>query len=241
MSLSIDADLTGAHDSSRLAKAWEVALTHNPVAVPTPAAPPAPRWGSSGGGIAAVAAVSSSVPAGARSAQDGLAVVQTADSALQEVGALLRRMEILATMVSSSAQLSPAAKAALQSKYEDLKFEVTRLQSSANVKGLDVFSGHNLTFKTGSAPEATVTIDAATTLAPVSAAHLSSSDHAGVRAAMQQVATQRSDLAALQDTFVQSLRSYSTSFAAEPQPGQPSVTAPGPAESNTGSGLSLLI
>jgi flagellin len=163
--------------------------------------------------VVEVATVSGSLTAGARSAQDGLAVVQTADSALNDVSALLRRMDLIAALCGPSTDLDPSAKAALQDKFEALQVEVKRIQVDASWNGIDVLAGHDLAFKTGPRTHDTVTIDGATTLSPVDVSHASITDRPAVQAAAETVDSRRADLASLKDRFGNGLREVASTNA----------------------------
>lgn len=204
MSLSINPDLTGLQEPSRVQQLWDVAIASN---VQMPSQSPDVVSGT------VVASVTSSIPAGARSAQDGLAVVQTADNALNDVAALLRRMDLIAALCGPSTDLDPSARAALQGKFEELQFEVKRIQADASWQGIDVLAGHDLAFKTGPHPDDTVTIDGATTLSPVDVSQASITDRPAVQAAADTVDSRRADLASLKDRFGNGLREVASTNA----------------------------
>lgn len=228
MSLSINPDEMGVQDSSRLQQLWEVALLGNATAAPRP--PDA----TDDVVVALLTVVSGSLGAGARSAQDGLAVVQTADSAYGDVASLLRRMDLIAALCGAATPLSPTAQSALQAKFEDLQVEVQRIQAAASWKGLDVLAGHDLTFKDGPATEDNVTLDGATTLTPVDVSDASVADPSSVTAALESVQGKRADLAVAKDRLTEGLRAFG---AVEQQ-----VGVPFPRQNDVpGAGLSLLL
>lgn len=202
MNISINPDLTGVQEPSRLTQAWEVAMAYAVEAPIKPAQVPSD--------VPAVATVSGSLPAGARSAQDGLAIVQTADNTFGNVASLLRRMDLIAAMCGGGTALSPAAQAALQNKFEDLQVEVARIQSAAQWKGMDVLAGHDLVFKEGRAAEHNVTIDGATTLTPVDVSKASVADATPIQDAIDSVDSKRADLATAKDRLIDGLRGFST-------------------------------
>ncbi|WP_243059272.1 hypothetical protein [Nocardioides sp. SR21] len=208
MSLSINPDLMGLQDSSRLQQLWEVALLGN-VGSQTRAADVV-------GDDAVVATVSVSLAGGARSAQDGLAIVQTADNAFGDVASLLRRMDHIAMICGATAELSPVAQSALRGKFEELQAEVQRIQAGATWKGIDVLAGHDLTFKDGPDEEDNVTISGATTLSPVDVSQATVADPTAVEAARNLVDSKRADLAAVRDRLSDGLRGFGTSVESTP-------------------------
>lgn len=229
MSLSINPDLMGLQDSSRLQQLWEVALLGN-ASAPTRTAPVASE-------DAVVAAYSVSLAGGARSAQDGLAVVQTADTAFGDVASLLRRMDHIAMICGATARLSPVAQTALQGKFEELQAEVQRIQAAATWKGVDVLAGHDLTFKDGPAADDNVTIAGATTLTPVDVSGATVSDPTAVQAARDLVDSKRADLAAVRDRLSDGLRGFGTSVESTPAISHGAA----PAGEHLGGGLSVLL
>jgi hypothetical protein len=230
MDLVVNPDRTGPQDSSRLQQLWEVALLGNSG---TPA-PPYPRVSMEGAEVSDVAAVSGNLAAGARSAQDGLAVVQTADNALGDVAALLKRMDLIAALCGATAGLSSTAQTALQNKFEDLQAEVKRLQADASWKGVDVLAGHDLTFKSGPGAEDSVTLDGATTLTPVDVSQASVTDPSTVQNAIDDVDSKRADLATAKDRLIDGLRAPGTAE-------QTASVAYAPEAESPGSNLSLLL
>lgn len=212
MSLSINPDLTDLQDPSRLQHLWDVAIVSN-IHLPAVSEAVVPGEVISSEIVSPVATVSSNLTAGARSSQDGLAVVQTADNAMNDVAALLRRMDLIAALCGGGTDLDPSAQAALQGKFEELQAEVTRIQATANWKGIDVLAGHDLAFKTGPRADDTVTIDGASTLSPVDVSHVSIADRPAVQAAAETVDSRRADLASLKDRFGNGLREVAATNA----------------------------
>lgn len=229
MSLSINPDEMGVHDSSRIQQLWEVALLGN-AGSPTRAAPVESE-------DAVVATVSVSLAGGARSAQDGLAIVQTADHAFGDVASLLRRMDHIAMICGATDGLSPVAQSALRGKFEELQAEVQRIQAGVSWKGIDVLAGHDLTFKHGPAEEDNVTISGATTLSPVDVSHATVTDPTVVEAARNLVESKRADLAAVRDRLSDGLRGFGTSIESTPAISHGAA----PVSDGPGSRLSMLL
>jgi flagellin len=229
MSLSINPDLTGPQDSSRLQQLWEVAL------LGTGGSPTSPANVVSDDAV--VPTVSVSLVGGARSAHDGLAIVQTADNAFGDVASLLRRMDQIAMVCGATAALSPIAQTALQNKFQELQVEVQRIQAAASWKGVDVLAGRDLTFKDGPGADDNVTIAGATTLSPVDVSQATTADPSRVQAAVDAVNSKRADLAAVRDRLSNGLRGFGTSVESTP-----SIThTVAPADANPSGGLSLLL
>lgn len=229
MSLSINPDLTGPQDSSRLQQLWEVAL------LGTGGSPPSAANVVSDDAV--VPTVSVSLVGGARSAHDGLAIVQTADNAFGDVASLLRRMDQIAMVCGATAELSPIAQTALQNKFEELQVEVQRIQAAATWKGVDVLAGRDLTFKEGPGVDDNVTISGAKTLSPVDVSQATTADPSRVQAAVDAVNSKRADLAAVRDRLSNGLRGFGTSVESTP----PITHTVAAADANPGGGLSLLL
>ena len=79
-----------------------------------------------------------------KNAEDGVALVQTAEGALTEVHSMLNRMVALATQ-SANGTYSTANREEMQKEVDALKDEIDRISKSANFNGMTLFSGDLVT------------------------------------------------------------------------------------------------
>jgi len=77
---------------------------------------------------------------GSRNAQDGISLVQTADSALQGTNKLLTRMKELATQAATGTY-NDAQRGAINSEYQAMAAEVTRISKSTEFNGISLLDG----------------------------------------------------------------------------------------------------
>ncbi|WP_374454267.1 flagellin [Nocardioides sp.] len=77
---------------------------------------------------------------GARNAQDGVSLVQTAEGALTEVHSMLQRMNDLSVQYNSGTQ-NTDSKTALKAEFDQLSTEIGRIQTNTKFNGADLFSG----------------------------------------------------------------------------------------------------
>mgnify|MGYP002512786871 CR=1 FL=1 len=75
-----------------------------------------------------------------KNAEDGVALVQTAEGALTEVHSMLNRMVALATQ-SANGTYSSTNRAEMQKEIKQLNEEINRISQSANFNGMTLFSG----------------------------------------------------------------------------------------------------
>ena len=75
---------------------------------------------------------------GARNAQDGISVAQTAEGALTEVHSMLQRMNDLSVQYNNGTQ-NTDSQAALKSEFDQLKTEIGRIESNTKFNGVAVF------------------------------------------------------------------------------------------------------
>jgi len=75
-----------------------------------------------------------------RNAQDGISVVQTAEGGLNEVGNILTRMRELSQQ-SANGVLSTADRTALNTEFQALKTEITRISDTTEFNGLKLLDG----------------------------------------------------------------------------------------------------
>ncbi len=98
---------------------------------------------------------------GARNAQDGVSLVQTAEGALTEVHSMLQRMNDLSVQYNSDAG-STESKAALQSEFTALSDEMTRIKDNTKFNGDVLFAGADKTFQVGFDSSDTIVVDGTT-------------------------------------------------------------------------------
>ncbi|WP_181313166.1 flagellin N-terminal helical domain-containing protein [Nocardioides campestrisoli] len=152
---------------------------------------------------------------GARNAQDGVSLVQTAEGALTEVHSMLQRMNDLAVQYNSGTQ-SDDSKTALSSEFTSLKDEITRIQENTKFNGDVIFGGEAKNFQVGydSGDVISVTADAladfTTDIAAldIAQATVPGTDGAAgtgasnsVQAQITAISTQRAELGATQNRF----------------------------------------
>ena len=75
-----------------------------------------------------------------RNAQDGISVVQTAEGGMNEIHNILTRMRELAQQASTGT-LATSDRAALDSEFQDLKSEITRISDTTEFNGLKLLDG----------------------------------------------------------------------------------------------------
>src|SRR3712207_6068808 len=100
---------------------------------------------------------------GARNAQDGISLAQTAEGALTEVHSMLQRMNDLAVQYANGTQ-STDSQAAIEAEFTELTGEVTRIQANTKFNGITLFAGDDLAFQTGFDEADAITITGATAL-----------------------------------------------------------------------------
>src|SRR5919112_4044080 len=75
---------------------------------------------------------------GARNAQDGISVVQTAEGALTEVHSMLQRMNDLAVQHNNGTQ-NTESQTALSAEFTALHSEIERIQANTKFNGITLF------------------------------------------------------------------------------------------------------
>jgi flagellin len=140
---------------------------------------------------------------GVRNAQDGISVAQTAEGALTEVHSMLQRMNDLSVQYNSGTQ-GTDSQAALQSEFDALETEITRIKDNTKFNGVELFAGAALTFQVGYDNADTIEVSA-TALADFSAGTamgaIDITDSNTLQAAITEVSTQRAELGAVQNRF----------------------------------------
>ena len=140
---------------------------------------------------------------GARNAQDGVSLVQTAEGALTEVHSMLQRMNDLAVQYNNGTQ-NADSQAALAQEFTALQTEIGRIETNTKFNRVALFGGGAATtFQVGYSSSDTIAVDLSytptTDTAALSIASLTASDD--VQAAITAVSTARAGLGAIQNRF----------------------------------------
>ncbi|UCF67828.1 MAG: flagellin FliC [Acidobacteriota bacterium] len=116
---------------------------------------------------------------GVRNANDGIAVINVADAALQEISNLLQRAVTLAEQAGSdtSGQDSSTSKAAISDEYNEILTEIDRISATVEFNGLSLLSGSgaSLDIQVGAGSGANDRITVTTSAVSASGLGLSSS------------------------------------------------------------------
>jgi len=144
---------------------------------------------------------------GARNAQDGISLAQTAEGALTEVHSMLQRMNDLSVQYANGTQ-GTDSQAALQAEFDALTEEITRIKDNTKFNGVALFAGAALTFQVGYDNGDTIDVSA-TALADFAAgtnvAAIDITDSNTLQDAITEVSTQRAELGAVQNRFEHTL------------------------------------
>lgn len=157
---------------------------------------------------------------GARNAQDGISLIQTAEGALNETHSILQRMRELSTQ-AASATMSDGDRGQIQAEVAELIGELDRIAASTKFNGQALLDGEfsDQTFLIGTdttADEFTVTIgDMAAEGLGVDAINISAqadaTDAVGtIDAAIDTVSTQRATLGAYQNRLEHTINNLNT-------------------------------
>jgi flagellin len=141
---------------------------------------------------------------GARNAQDGVSLVQTAEGALTEVHSMLQRMHDLSVQHANGAG-NTDSQAALASEFNELETEIGRIKTNTKFNdSAALFSGTAKDFQVGYDNADVITVSA-TALADFSTgtamAAIDIADSNTLQAAITEVSTQRAELGAIQNRF----------------------------------------
>jgi flagellin len=116
---------------------------------------------------------------------------------------MLQRMNDLSVQYASGTQ-GTDSQAALQSEFDALETEITRIKDNTKFNGVELFAGAALTFQVGYDNADTIEVSA-TALADFSAgtamAAIDITDSNTLQAAITEVSTQRAELGAVQNRF----------------------------------------
>ena len=151
---------------------------------------------------------------GARNAQDGISLAQTAEGALTEVHSMLQRMNDLSVQYANGTQ-GTDSQAALQAEFDALETEITRIKDNTKFNGVALFGGAALTFQVGYDSADTIEISA-TALADFAAgtnvAAIDIGDSNTLQDAITEVSTQRAELGAVQNRFEHTLNNVNVAI-----------------------------
>lgn len=144
---------------------------------------------------------------GARNAQDGISLAQTAEGALTEVHSMLQRMNDLSVQYASGTQ-GTDSQAALQAEFDALTEEITRIKDNTKFNGVDLFDATAKNFQVGYDSADVIEISATATAdftAGTAMAAIDIEDSNTLQAAITEVSTQRAELGAVQNRFEHTL------------------------------------
>jgi flagellin len=149
---------------------------------------------------------------GKRNANDGIAVIQVAESATNEVSGILKRMRELAVQ-SSSETLESTERAYIQTEYTTLKSEIDRIADVTEFNGIHIAKGTldggvtNLNVQVGMYNTTDDRIQ-------VSFGSLDSTTGLGLSAVNLSVATDAQSAIATLDTALNSVNDYRSTYGA---------------------------
>jgi flagellin len=143
---------------------------------------------------------------GARNAQDGISVVQTAEGALTEVHSMLQRMNDLSVQYASGVQ-NTDSKAALTSEFTALQSEISRIATNTKFNGVQLFNDADMAFQVGFDKTDSITVDGAASLKAIDTSAADITDSGTVQTAITAISTQRASLGALQNRFEHTVNS----------------------------------
>jgi flagellin len=96
-----------------------------------------------------------------RNSNDGIALIQTADGALEEYGNILKRVRTLSVQAANDTQ-NTASRAAISNEIQSLMAEASDIASTTAFNGMTILngdhSGGNFTFHTGAYSTQTITV-----------------------------------------------------------------------------------
>ncbi len=171
----------------------------------------------------------------AKNAQDGISLIQTAEGALNETHAILQRMRELAVQASSDTNDDGTDRAAIQDEINQLAREITRISETTEFNGKTLLNGDfaaasggaSLTFHIGANKDQNVTLNISKLNAETlgvgegdsktgTGIDVSSQDAANtaietLNEAIKTVATERSNLGAMQNRLEHTINNLGTS------------------------------
>ena len=151
-----------------------------------------------------------------RNASDGISLAQTAEAAMGELTSTMQRMRDLAVQSANSGAVTENDRDKLQSEFQQLNDELTRIVTSTEFNGKKIINGSlegGVNFQVGPNTDLDNQIsvdisDIATTLVDVTGADITGADETNpllaidaIDAAIEDIDTARSKLGALQNRF----------------------------------------
>lgn len=161
---------------------------------------------------------------GSRNAQDGISLIQTAEGALNETHSILQRMRELAVQ-STTATNTSGDRTALNTEFNQLKEEITRIATQTEFNTMKLLSG---TFATGSALKFQVGANADQTISlaindmtasgsilsigtqSVSTAAVANTAITNIEAAITKVSSERANLGSVQNRLEHTIANLDT-------------------------------
>ncbi len=131
-------------------------------------------------------------------ANDGIALVQTAEGALQEVHDMLNRMETLLTQAANDTYGSDEH-TQISAELSALKTEISRIQSTTLFNGITLFGGSDIVFQVGEGSSNSITLKAISTTVGSYGTVGSVSAISTVKSLIKEVSTNRGKLGAMQN------------------------------------------
>jgi len=148
---------------------------------------------------------------GARNAQDGISVVQTAEGALTEVHSMLQRMNDLSVQYASGVVAAGSnSQSALSDEFTALQSEITRIADNTKFNGVTLFDDKDLDFQVGYDKLDTIKVAGAASTDPLAKIDTSAAvitDSTSVQTAITAISTKRAGLGALQNRFEHTVNS----------------------------------
>jgi flagellin len=158
-----------------------------------------------------------------RNAADAISMVQTAEGALNEVHSMLQRVRELAVQYKNGT-LGTNDRLAIQSEVNQLKAEIERIGSETEFNGTKLLSGANptISFQVGAGDSqqitvATISVGAQVASTVYTMAANSTTDIAGIDAAINNVSAARATFGAVQNRLehtISNLASYQENLTA---------------------------
>jgi flagellin len=156
---------------------------------------------------------------GARNANDGISLAQTAEGALEESTSMLQRMRVLA-LQSANGSNTDADRAALQSEFSELQTEIDRIASDTTFGGVNILDGtYNQNFQVGADANQNINVTIGTNMNTtglgvngdsVSTAAGAQTAVTNLDSALSTVNSMRADLGAKQNRFSSTIRNLNS-------------------------------
>jgi flagellin len=152
---------------------------------------------------------------GARNANDGISLSQTAEGALEETSNMLQRMRVLAVQAANGSN-TQSDRDALQKEFSELSSEITRIADDTTFNGGKILDGgYDTDFQVGADANQTITLKITTDMdatgLSINSNDLSSAANAqaaitALDSALSTVNDVRADLGAKQNRFSSTIR-----------------------------------